>query len=155
GARIRKLWHRIMDSASPVSGAEEILDSAGISSGSVDHLLKVWDLASGTELATLAGHVGAIMRVTLSPDGTRAISISRDHVLKVWNITTGTELATMRSHAHTGITITPDSKRAIFAFRKPIRESSSISPRITEAVGPMCRVLDLTTGVECAPLRGH
>src|ERR1035438_10513388 len=41
-------------------------------SGSGDKTLKVWDVESGQELATLQGHDGAVMAVALSADGRRA-----------------------------------------------------------------------------------
>ena len=56
--------------------------------------LKVWDLETGGELRTLAGHSGPVKGVALTPDGRRAISASEDNTLKVWDLQTGAILVT-------------------------------------------------------------
>jgi len=54
----------------------------------------VWDLESGDELRTLAGHTGWVNGVAVSGDGRRAISASSDQTLKVWDVESGEEIAT-------------------------------------------------------------
>ena len=51
--------------------------------------LKVWDLASGAELRTLAGHADWVAAVAVTPDGRQAVSASRDRTLKVWDLASG------------------------------------------------------------------
>nr|MBC8449063.1 hypothetical protein [Chloroflexota bacterium] len=51
--------------------------------------LKVWDLATGQEERTLAGHESLVRSVAVTADGRRAISASDDRTLKVWDISTG------------------------------------------------------------------
>jgi WD40 repeat protein len=63
-------------------------------SASSDETLKVWDLDSGRELSTLAGHSFFVTGVAVTPDGQRAASVSQDNTLKVWNLETGACLAT-------------------------------------------------------------
>jgi eukaryotic-like serine/threonine-protein kinase len=41
-----------------------------LASGSCDNTAKVWDLQTGLEVATLRGHIGYVMAVAYSPDGT-------------------------------------------------------------------------------------
>jgi WD40 repeat protein len=57
-------------------------------------MLKLWDLQSGRELHTLAGHAGSVWAVAATSDGQRAVSASDDHTLKVWELETGTLIAT-------------------------------------------------------------
>ena len=45
-------------------------------SASDDKTLKVWELGSGRELRTLAGHTGSVNGVAVTPDGQRAVSAS-------------------------------------------------------------------------------
>ena len=45
-------------------------------SGSADKTLKVWELASGRELRTLAGHTDGVNAVAVSGDGRLAVSAS-------------------------------------------------------------------------------
>ena len=44
--------------------------------------LKVWDLGSGRELCTLAGHTGRVTAVAVTPDERRAVSASANKTLK-------------------------------------------------------------------------
>ncbi len=66
-------------------------------SASEDHTLKLWDLASGQELATLSGHSDYVTAVVDLPDGERALSASEDHTLKLW--ATSQVLATFTGEA--------------------------------------------------------
>jgi WD40 repeat protein len=43
---------------------------------------RVWDLASGTLRATLAGHTGTVAGVALSPDGSTLASGSADETIR-------------------------------------------------------------------------
>jgi WD40 repeat protein/serine/threonine protein kinase len=57
--------------------------------GSDDHLLKLWDIQSGTELRSFTGHGGAVLCVALSRDGRKALSGSEDKTLRLWDVQTG------------------------------------------------------------------
>jgi WD40 repeat protein len=52
-------------------------------SASWDKTLKVWDVVSGRELHTLAGHTKGINAIVLTADGRLAVSASDDHTVKV------------------------------------------------------------------------
>ena len=47
---------------------------------------KVWDLEQGKCLKTLKGHSGFINSVSITPDGTKAISGSSDKSLILWDL---------------------------------------------------------------------
>ena len=47
-------------------------------SASADKTLKVWDLDTGIEIRTLAGHSDRVNSVAVTPDGRRAIYASAD-----------------------------------------------------------------------------
>ena len=59
----------------------------------------MWDLETGAELRTLAGHSFRVSGVALSADGRRAVSASDDQTLKVWDLETGAELRTLAGHS--------------------------------------------------------
>jgi WD40 repeat protein len=59
-------------------------------SASLDRTLKVWELETGRELLTLAGHTSRVNAVAVTSDGRRAVSASDDQTLKVWELETGT-----------------------------------------------------------------
>src|SRR6185295_12044720 len=59
---------------------------------SFDGIARVWDVSSGTLLATLKGHQGVVERATFSPDGSRIITASRDGTARIWDAATGVQL---------------------------------------------------------------
>jgi len=61
-------------------------------SGSRDQTLKVWDLASGLELLTLAGHSGRVRGVAFDADGRRIVSGSEDRTVRIWETGDGVSL---------------------------------------------------------------
>ena len=86
-------------------------------SASEDNTLKVWDVASGRELRTLAGHTGRVNAVALTPDGRLAVSASGDRTLKVWDVASGQELRTLAGHTGlvNAVALTPDGRLAVSA----------------------------------------
>ena len=76
-------------------------------SGSADHTVKVWHLATG-QAVTLRGHAGPVTAVAISGDGTTVVSAGcnqyvtvngrvkttvSDRGLRVWQVSTGQEIA--------------------------------------------------------------
>jgi WD40 repeat protein len=61
-------------------------DGTILASGSGDHKIKLWDVATGKEQATLKGHTGGVYSVAFSPDGTILASGSLDGTIKLWGV---------------------------------------------------------------------
>ena len=82
--------------------------------------------------------------MAVTPDGTRAVSVSRDHTVKVWDLDTGRALRTLEGHSDSvvysvhGVAVTPDGKRAVF-----VAEDHAL------------KVWDLETGRALRTLEGH
>jgi WD40 repeat protein len=63
-----------------------------------DGTLKVWDLETGLELRTLAGHAGPVLDVAATGDSRLAVSAAADKTLKVWDVAVGTVVSTLVGH---------------------------------------------------------
>ena len=84
-------------------------------SGAWDQSLKLWDVASGTCLATWTGHTGRVTSCAFSPDGTRVVSGANDQSLKLWDVASGTCLATWTGHTSgvTSCAFSPDGTQVV------------------------------------------
>jgi nucleoside phosphorylase len=80
-------------------------------------MLKVWELSSGQELATLGGHTDWVTGCAVTPDGRHVVSASHDHTLKVWELASGRELTTLYGHTNqvNACAVTPDGRHAVSA----------------------------------------
>ena len=81
-------------------------DETTLASGSADGTIKLWDVATRTNIATLEGYTLSVRSVTFSPDGTvLASGISgwdgRNGPVKLWDVATKTDIATLEGY--TGI----------------------------------------------------
>jgi WD40 repeat protein len=74
--------------------------------------IKLWDVHSGQERASLKGHTGPIYSVVFSPDGKTLATGSRDKTIKLWDAQSGQERATLKGHTHDvwSVVFSPDGK---------------------------------------------
>ena len=61
-----------------------------------DHAARVWDAASGREVAVLKGHTDRVVTAHFSPDGKRIVTASWDKTVRVWDAGTGAVLAVLQ-----------------------------------------------------------
>ncbi len=64
-------------------------DGKCLASGSRDKTIKLWDVTTGNERATLKGHTGPVLSVNYSPDGRTLASVSLDKTIRLWEFPTG------------------------------------------------------------------
>jgi WD40 repeat protein len=57
-----------------------------------ERVIKLWDLESGRERATLEGHKGLVRALTFAPDGSALASGGQDRTVRFWRVA-GTEVA--------------------------------------------------------------
>ena len=86
------------------------VDDTLLSSGSSDGTVKLWNVVTQTDVATLEGHVGGVTSVAFSPDGTILAAGASDGIVKLWNVVTQTNVATLEGHAvgGTSVAFSPD-----------------------------------------------
>ena len=66
--------------------------------GSGDKTVKLWEVATGKEQATLQGHTEWSSPWRSVPDGKTLASGSMDKTIKLWDVATGKERATLQGH---------------------------------------------------------
>ena len=76
--------------------------------------VNLWDVATGTNIATLKGHSGWVNSVSFSPDGAILASGSESSdgtgTVNLWDVATGTNIATLKGHSSRGtsVSFSPD-----------------------------------------------
>jgi WD40 repeat protein len=79
-----------------------------------DHpLARVWNAATGQEVAALESHATGLIAATFSPDGKQLATGGADHTAIVWDVAAWEKAATLRGHLAPVMTIafSPDGRR--------------------------------------------
>ena len=71
-------------------------DGTTLASGSYDGTIKLWDVATRTNTATLQGRPSTIIPVAFSPDGSTLAYSFADETVKLWDVSTRTSTATLQ-----------------------------------------------------------
>jgi WD40 repeat protein/serine/threonine protein kinase/class 3 adenylate cyclase len=103
------------------------------------NLVKLWNVADGKELSTLAGHEGCVQTLAFSPDGAMLASGGQDGLVKLWDSKTGRLLGTLPGR---------DSWIQCVAF-------SPDSTMFAAAAGDEAVLYDTRTQKELHKLTGH
>jgi WD40 repeat protein len=68
-------------------------DGGTIASAAWDHTLRLWDVASASEVAVLRGHTDYVTRVEVEASGRSLLSVSGDGTYRLWDVATRRETA--------------------------------------------------------------
>ena len=94
-------------------------DGSRVVSGSSDHSISIWDMATGEVERVLDGHSGWVRSVAISPDGKWIVSGSGDKSVRVWNASSGDVERIYEGDSDTvcSVTFSPDGTRVISGSR--------------------------------------
>lgn len=88
-------------------------DGGQIASGSVDHMIKVWDYESGACMQTLEGYnSNQVASIAFSPDSQQIASGSAEGMIEVWGCKSGICMQTLEGHSSSveSVAFSPDSQ---------------------------------------------
>jgi WD40 repeat protein len=92
-------------------------DGSRLVTASKDGTARIWDVASGKQVALLKGHTDEVWSVDFSSDGSRIVTASDDKTARVWNAASGKQVALLKGHQ--GIVkdadFSPDGSRIVTA----------------------------------------
>jgi len=152
-----------------------------LATGSEDHTARLWEVATGKELAVLRSHEG-VLSVAFSPDGRTLATGSSDDTARLWEVTKGTQIAELHVALATSVfsvAFSPDGRTLATGSRDTARlwevatgkqiamytvalspvSSVAFSPDgrtlVTGADDKTARMWEVATGKEIAVLRGH
>ncbi len=92
-------------------------DGHSLLSGSWDHTLRRWDIATGNQTGIYDGHENVVYCVAALPDGRHALSGGDDRVLRLWDLASPHPLRELKGHLGEiwSVAILPDGKSALSA----------------------------------------
>ena len=103
-------------------------DGRRLASAGGDGTVRLWDPATGAELAALTGHAGRVTAVAFSPDGRRLASAGDDGTVRLWDPATGAELAALTGHDGRGVRGGVQPGRAAARLRRRRRDGAAVGP---------------------------
>jgi len=76
-----------------------------LASGGHDKTVKLWDVVTGGEIATLKGHAESVWFVSLSDDGKYVASWGLERTTKIWDVLTGREKYSLGGDPHLDVCV--------------------------------------------------
>jgi WD40 repeat protein len=81
-----------------------------VATGSWDHTARLWDVATGKELAVLTSHKAPLRSCVFSPDGRTLATGSDDRTIKFWNLATFREVGSIQNYVPIYLAFSPDAQ---------------------------------------------
>ena len=75
-------------------------DGRFLASASLDHTVRVWNVAAASCVAVLTGHTDPVFSAVFHPDGKRLASAGREGTIWLWDLATGQEVARLQGHTN-------------------------------------------------------
>jgi WD40 repeat protein len=107
-----------------------------------DHVVRLGDVKSWSEIRAFTGHTAGVWSVALSADGTRALSGSDDGTMRLWDVKSGKEQHTFRGGRVRCVAFAPDGRHVLSGHYGP-------------GSGNLVRLWDAVGGKEVGRFAGH
>lgn len=107
---------RLVGHKGDITGLAVFPDGKRAITSATDHTTRIWELATGKELARVAGNL-EVTCLALGEDGKQLLIGGADHCVRFWDLQTGKELLCLKGHAGpvSFVALSPDGKRAMAA----------------------------------------
>ncbi len=140
-------------------------DGKTLAAAGADRAIRLWEVGTWKELATIEDHADWVLDVAFSPDGKRLASASRDKTSKVFDVAKREAVATFPGHAETvyGVGFTADSKQVLSCGGDGLirvwnpDDDGKVSKNLGGFTGPVFKVQMLADGktlIACSADRG-
>ena len=115
-------------------------DGTWLATAGSDRSVRIWDAATGAQLAKLTGHTDRVSTVAIAPDGTWLVTGGFDRSLRIWDVDTGNQRVRLSGHARrvNAVAVAPDGSWIASAG-----DDNSV------------RIWDAVTGDQRSKLTGH
>ncbi|UKY55085.1 trypsin-like peptidase domain-containing protein [Streptomyces inhibens] len=115
-------------------------DGRTLATGSDDHSVRLWDMATGKRRTVLTGHTNAVDSVAFSPDGHTLATGSDDGTVRLQDMATGKDRTALTDHAdwRNSVAFGPDGRTLA-----------------TGSTDDSWQLLDVADGKKHTPLTGH
>jgi len=100
---LSKLEGKLQDQDANITASAFSQDGKYLALGSVNGIVRVWEVASGAKVSELRGHLsaefdGQIQHISFSPDGKHLVTGSVDRTARLWEIKSGIQVAVSPDH---------------------------------------------------------
>ena len=123
--------------SAPVTSVAYRPDGKQVATGANDGTVRLWDPATGRELALLRVE-GPPLALSYSPDGSRIASLDAGGKSRLWDSTTGKEIVVLgeSQSGQESVVFSPDSKLVAVAAKEHVRVYDTGSGRPIAVLGP-------------------
>jgi WD40 repeat protein len=140
GAQSTRLHRQLRGHSGQVNVAAYSPDGTRVLTASDDGTARIWDAASGAEIAVFRANAGKIVSAVFAPDGGRVAVAAEDGTARIWDGSSGRGPVILKGHKQSlrSVAFDPEGKRVV-----------------TASLDSTARIWDVESGTELAVLTGH